>query len=332
MSCYLQEMLNDSMIDFLKNKKILFIAFDLSGYYSGVYQEIKKYAQVDYYNTAEISYHYEHVIKKIGSFFYKILTGKNLKNLYRYKNLIAEVGNQSYDITLIVRPDLFFDSQLSVLKKSTKYFIAYYHDSINNIKRKSQIIHYFDKVYSYEKIDVKNYDLSFLPNFIYFADSNDSNQDNTGAFSVMSKDYRLPTLKKVAEFLRSKKVGYQFYVMDRSKVKDDFVILMPKRMTNQEVIENIKKSKIIVDIHKYGIQEGLTFRVFEAIGFKRKLITTNKDIKSYDFYNPNNIHVIEDVNKIVIPDSFFESDYQDIPQEIYNKYTVQSWLKTIFSC
>ena len=47
--------------------------------------------------------------------------------------------------------------------------------------------------------------------------------------------------------------------------------------------ENLKKSKIIVDIHKYGIQDGLTFRVFEAIGYHKKLITTNKDIKTYDF-------------------------------------------------
>lgn len=317
----------------MENKKILFITFDMSGYYTSVHDELKsRYSTVDFYNTATISYKYKNIFEKVYSFVYKIFTGRKLKNYYKYQSLINEVKDNSYDIILVVRPDLFFDTQLTSLKKATNYFVAYYHDSINNIKRKSEVIHFFDKVYSYEKIDVENYNLEFLSNFIYFSEIyNNYNRINEGAFSVMSKDYRLNTLKKVAQFFQQNKLDYNFYVMDKQDINEGLITFFSKRMNNETVVEHIKKSKIIVDIHKYGIQEGLTFRAFEAIGYQKKLITTNKDIKNYDFYNSNNIHVIDDVENISIPLSFFETNYEEIPQEIVEKYTVKNWVTTILA-
>ena len=60
-----------------------------------------------------------------------------------------------------------------------------------------------------------------------------------------------------------------------------------------------------------------------------KLITTNKDIKNYDFYNPNNIFVWDENTK-EIPDSFFELQYQELPKEIFEKYSLKTWIKTVF--
>ena len=78
------------------------------------------------------------------------------------------------------------------------------------------------------------------------------------------------------------------------------------------------------------MQQGLTFRVFEAMGFRKKLITTNADIVNYDFYNANNIFVWTEDSK-EIPDAFFETDYEELPEEIFKKYSLENWLKTIFS-
>ena len=44
----------------------------------------------------------------------------------------------------------------------------------------------------------------------------------------------------------------------------------------------------------------------------------------YLFYNPNNILVV-DRNNPVIPDSFMESPYEEIPQDIYDKYYIDNW-------
>lgn len=76
-------------------------------------------------------------------------------------------------------------------------------------------------------------------------------------------------------------------------------------------------------------QKGLSMRPFEALGLKRKLITNNTDIKNYDFYNENNIFVVNDFNNIEIPDSFLNNPYEELPDKIYEKYYIKNWLKTI---
>ncbi|RZJ60314.1 MAG: hypothetical protein EOO45_24585 [Flavobacterium sp.] len=315
----------------MENKKVLFITFDMSGYYDGVHDELKRrYQTVDYYNTAAIKFKYKNAFQKVSAFFYKLFTGKKLKNYYKYSQVINSIGGRKYDLTLVIRPDVFFDSQLETLKSKSDRFIAYYHDSINNIKRKKDVIHFFDKVYSYEKKDVANYNLHFISNFIYFDKPADGPDSTVDGFSVMSNDYRVSTLKKLAAYFQKHNKTYEFFVMNDGKLlTDDLVTFIDKRMYNNQVVEHIKKARIVVDIHKYGVQDGLTFRVFEAMGFRKKLITINKDIVNYDFYNPNNIVVIDENKEIDIPASFFDTAYEEVPAEIYNKYTVAAWLDKI---
>ena len=83
-------------------------------------------------------------------------------------------------------------------------------------------------------------------------------------------------------------------------------------------------SKCVVDVENPG-QHGLTMRSIEIIGLKRKFITTNADIVNYDFYNPNNILVIDRKNPVVDM-SFFEKPYEELPKEIYEKYSLKSWI------
>ncbi|RZJ63916.1 MAG: hypothetical protein EOO45_19795 [Flavobacterium sp.] len=315
----------------MENKKVLFITFDMSGYYDGVHDELKRrYQTVDYYNTAAIKFKYKNVFQKVSAFFYKLFTGKKLKNYYKYSQVINSIGGRKYDLTLVIRPDVFFDSQLETFKSNSNRFIAYYHDSINNIKRKKDVIHFFDKVYSYEKKDVADYNLQFISNFIYFDKPAGGPDSTVDGFSVMSNDYRVSTLKNLAAYFQKNNKTYEFFVMNDGKLlTDDLVTFIDKRMYNNQVVEHIKKARIVVDIHKYGVQDGLTFRVFEAMGFRKKLITTNKDIVNYDFYNPNNIVVIDENQEIDIPASFFETPYEDVPVEIYNKYTVAAWLDKV---
>ena len=152
----------------MKNKSILFITFDLSGYYDCITDELKStFKKVDYENTSKLKYKYTSIFQKIYSSLYRLFTGLKLKNYYKTQPIIEKYRDKKYDYILIVRPDIFFDSQLLELKKMTPNFIAYFHDSINNIPRKKDVIQFFDKVYSYEKKDVKDFNLNFITNFIY---------------------------------------------------------------------------------------------------------------------------------------------------------------------
>ena len=61
------------------------------------------------------------------------------------------------------------------------------------------------------------------------------------------------------------------------------------------------------------------------------IITDNFSVKEYDFYNPNNIFVIEDVDNITIPLDFFKTDYQEIDIKLREKYHIKNWIHNIIN-
>jgi len=66
------------------------------------------------------------------------------------------------------------------------------------------------------------------------------------------------------------------------------------------------------------------------MALEKKIIADNENIKNYDFYNPNNILILnEDFSNI--DKSFFETDYEKLTDEIYYKYTLDNWVNTVFS-
>ena len=77
-------------------------------------------------------------------------------------------------------------------------------------------------------------------------------------------------------------------------------------------------------------QTGLSFRFFEAMALKKKIITNNPTVKDYDFYTPENILVLNEDFSNIDP-AFFQSTYQELAPEIYKKYTIGTWVETVFN-
>ena len=92
----------------------------------------------------------------------------------------------------------------------------------------------------------------------------------------------------------------------------------------EKLYSTYANSRCVVDVENPG-QHGLTMRSIEIIGLRRKFITTNRDIVNYDFYNPNNILVLDRKNSIVDM-SFFDKPYEMLPDEIYEKYSLRNWI------
>ena len=93
-------------------------------------------------------------------------------------------------------------------------------------------------------------------------------------------------------------------------------------------MKGMEVSTCILDAPQGG-QTGLTLRCFECMGAKRKLITTNVDIVNYDFYRASNILVYP--GTIEERKAFFENPYEDLPEELYRKYSMNSWMKRLLS-
>lgn len=87
-----------------------------------------------------------------------------------------------------------------------------------------------------------------------------------------------------------------------------------------ELIRVIDKSQAVVDIQKSN-QSGLTMRSIEILGARRKLITTNEDIKYYDFYNENNIEILNREAPFISKE-FLSSNFQSVDDSIIEKYSI----------
>jgi hypothetical protein len=111
--------------------------------------------------------------------------------------------------------------------------------------------------------------------------------------------------------------------------KNISVLFKRKTVDSGIVFQFYRRSKTILDLMRCG-QTGLSFRVFEAMALEKKIITNNPTIKDYDFYNPENILLLNDDFTNMDPE-FLTSPYVKIPDEIYHKYTLESWVERVFN-
>jgi hypothetical protein len=109
----------------------------------------------------------------------------------------------------------------------------------------------------------------------------------------------------------------------------DIITFRTKNIPQQSLPKLYKNTKVILDLQRDN-QIGLSFRIFEAMALEKKFITDNINIKNYDFYNPDNILILnEDFSNI--EKSFFDTEYQKLSDEIYYKYTLDNWVNTVFN-
>lgn len=172
-----------------------------------------------------------------------------------------------------------------------------------------------DKFYTFDEEEAEKYNFNF--NTTYYSKLvklNDLEIENDVVFLGRAKD-RLEEIKKIEDKFHKLKITTDFKIITDEK---DFV-------DYNDYLDMIAKSKVLFDYNAYN-QTGLSLRAMESLFFEKKLITTNKNIKNYDFYNKNNIFIIGEDKYKDLP-SFINSDYEKINQEIIDYYDFDEWIK-----
>jgi len=88
-------------------------------------------------------------------------------------------------------------------------------------------------------------------------------------------------------------------------------------------VEKSSEARAILDL-PHPQQTGLTMRAIESIGAKRKLITTAAAIRAYDFYHPENIHVLDPAEPVIEP-AFLDSPPAALAPELMARYSLRAW-------
>jgi len=314
-------------------QKILIISPYAFGYIDFLVEELSKRDEVDvdviFFD--KIKFKYKNFFERITNFFSKLFFNVNLKK--RYIEMVIDAYDE-HDKILIIRPDLLTDRVLKIIRSKTNNFIGYYFDSAIRLKRKQDIIHFFDKVYSFDKVDVEKFDFEFITNYIFEETKQPSKPEDTEYkfFNISSNDdnYRLGKLLEFIQIFQDNDWTFKFISFDVLKRKETNPLIetIDEIIVAKDAKAYIQKAKILIEIQRKK-QTGLSFRVFEALGHQKKLITTNKDIVNYDFYNPQNILVV-DLDNIQVPEAFVNTPYAPIDDKILDKYRLKNWVNRVF--
>ncbi len=310
-------------------KKITLIYPFSYGYIDFVVYELKSHPEITVteIKTDSIKYSYPNLFGKIRNGITKIF-GKNIKKEYFHNQILQKV-KEKQDIIFIIRPDLLETSLLKKLKIKTDNLIAYFYDSCQKYPKQLDVAIFFNEIYSYEKEDIKKYNFLETSNFIY-DNAIETNEIKYDIFNVSSYDSRIDEINFIAKKLFDTGLKINFVLFYFKKLSFPHLTSVTEYLSLQETKKLISQSKAMFDIQRTD-QNGLSFRTFESLGYRKKLITTNKEVKEYDFYHPNNILVINS-NQINTDEikQFLSLPYIEISKDILSKYSVEQFTNKIF--
>jgi hypothetical protein len=216
-------------------------------------------------------------------------------------------------------------------------------DSVANVVNTEQKLPYFDKVLSFDPVDCKKFErFAYRPLFFLdkYCDAKPSRSSNR-LFFVGTLNGDRPKIISSLALLLSGVIVFDYWLFVRSRVELFFRQIFERELRNldhsrlifapmssKEISDRYEECSAVLDI-EHPKQTGLTMRTFEVIASGRKLVTTNINILSQDFYEPDRIAVIKR-GEPSLPDGFLLKNPPPVTEIFKRKYSLKGWLSEIF--
>jgi hypothetical protein len=337
--------MDDAKLSFLEGKRCLIISPSFFGYETVIKRAIEKAG--GWATVIDERPGNSFLVKAIVRVNSKLI-GRRVERYYQ-SEIVALGGSADFDFILVVSPEAMSPPVLRLLKRRfpRAKFVLYMYDSLRNKtgSKTEELFPFFDRILSFDLSDCAvNPGIVFRPLFYseeyaMIPNSTAKLDFGLGFVGTLHSD-RYAICRKVRASLDLLGINSFIYLYLSDKklywiqkatnpalrgctLKDVSFTPMPRTV----VFEYMGKTKAMLDI-QHPEQTGLTMRTIEVLGARRKLITTNKGIKEYDFYNENNICLI-DREDPRIPEAFFDTPYVDQDEGVYQKYSVAGWLRDV---
>lgn len=348
-------------------KTILFIGPTIANIYLDIIAEMERQEYiVDFYEYK--SYKKDPHNLKGHRKYGKIFTPEyNFQKYIKrvWENLLSQDKySKAYDFLFVIDGDSFHPVLFDTLRNRNPNVkcINYLFDTTRSNYEFNVHFPYFDKVYTFDIQDSKTYNLPLLP--IYWIDNNGlqkvkESNDFFGMgtyiperFTMFSKIKEYADKRHMSSDIRlytpilNNKLKHTLKKIFIECVTSRYSYMIPLSHYNAEIITHefmspsdyrlaILKSKFILDSNAPH-QDGLTARFMWALGAGKKIITTNKAVRNYDFYSPNQIYVIDDIDKFVNEESFsifVRNNYFRNSENLSGviKYRIDNWIKLLIS-
>lgn len=267
---------------------------------------------------------------------YKITLRDAINTQYIDQQLKAWGGYTDY--TLVIRPDMFSEGVLALLKARThKTFVGYQWDGLNRFPNVLSQIKLFDRFFVFDPQDYQdNYNARILPITNFCLDDvliNEKKLSDDRRPIVYFVGYHNSSRQQAVEQLVGDLTNYDVVVKcfinhaPASAYNDLPITKIKEKIEFNDNLVNVQQADILIDL-VISAHTGLSFRTFEALFFKKKLITNNVSIVHYDFYHPDNILVWDGKDNAAL-ESFLALPYNTAIDEIARKYHFGNWIRYV---
>lgn len=324
----------------LNNKRILVLAPSFFSYEKSIKSSLEDLgADVIFFDERPSNGVFGKAIVRLNKTLAKLLIDSY------YKNIQKKISNLEFDYILIFQGEATPRWFLEILSQKfhDSRMVLYLWDSVSDKPNSLDFVQFYDYIYTFDPQDAKMYNLKFRPLFYiesYKETNNICKSKYTFSFIGTVRNDRYNILEKLKS--DSKKLNYSFYVYYylQSKlvylffkyVKSDFhnskmADFHFESLSHDEIKSIIDLSDIVIDIQKVD-QVGLTIRTIELLCSQKKIATTNKEILKYNFYNKNNVSIL-DRKSPSLEETFIEGNYEKIPSNIMEGYSLEYFLLEI---
>ena len=326
---------------FLGKKIILVMPPDFELY--KVFDQQLKYMGFDQVEVIAPIFQYNlkgRVLNFVQKFF---LTNKTYKKELIDAHYTQEVSNAldkfskgSIDYAVVIRPDKLDIQTIEKIHQVAHKVVAYQWDGLARFPKVFDIIGCFERFFVFDPRDFSLYKEKYtniLPCTNFYMDFQQENiisETKEVLYVGMYIEDRFQSLLRVVNKLSQYDLNLNINLFYGRKTPPFFypnISFFTKGISFQTYLSLVCKASILLDI-KTVDHEGLSFRVFEAIKYEKKLITNNTTIKQYDFYHPNNIFVFEE-DSFQGLELFLKGSYTPLLEGIKQKYSFTNWLEYV---
>lgn len=317
------------------NMKITLISFDHWNYDHHIVKALRE-KNIDAFHIKIGGFKHKNNFARLNNSFSKIFFNKNPKIKKRQDFILQKLKERGIqDQILVINPetiDLIYHNEI---KKYTNKYMAYLYDSVQRNPIQHLLdVNLFETIYSFDKNDCSKYGFLETTNYIYYQDDNKTPivYDYTYVGSI---DDRIDYLNEMAKSIKKNKQTFQFFAIGKKATvfqlqqlffkKYKNIIFKRKLLTQTETLEKYSKSNTIIDIVREN-QSGLSFRIFEAMGLQKNILTNNEAIKQYDIFESEKVDFLNLKKE-------FSSKNNDLKysERLIQKYSIENWVTNVFN-
>lgn len=258
--------------------------------------------------------------------YMKLFFGFYVEN--KIKKLITK---NDYTSCLVIKGSSLSLKALTIIESHIKNRYLYQWDSLSNYPYQTMLL-YFNHVLTFDISDSKHLNLEYYPLFSMIENDRKELSRNIDILFIGSfHSDRYKVLKEILCQYKDLNIYFYLYIPFLSYIKRIFkgekILLSDIRFFKikpEKLSCFYNNSKCVLDIEAYH-QTGFTMRTLEALYCGCKLITTNDNIYTADFFDKKIISVI-DRNDVLLDKSFIFNDENVEDNKILQVKNLKEWV------